>query len=475
MNSVAQIIDNINDIIWGPPLLILLVLVGLYLTIRTRGLQFQYLIYAHKLAFSRHDDEAQGDISHFQALMTALAATIGIGSITGVATAIALGGMGALFWMWGAAFFGMATKYGEAILAIKYRVPDEGGEMCGGPMYYIEKGLRWKWLAVIFSILGAIAAFGTGNMVQANSVSHALSSFFNIDPIWSGIALAIIVGVALIGGIKSIGKVAGILVPAMAVFYIVGGLIIIALRIEDVPAAFGVIFRSAFNGQAAVGGFAGATVMMAIQLGISRGVFSSEAGLGSSPIAAAAAKTDTPGRQALVSMCSVFITTGIVCTITGLVIAVSGVLGEVGPDGKMLDGSAMALKAFDNIIPHGGYIVTIALIPFAYSTILGWAYYGEKCVEYLFGYRATKGYRVLYTLLVFLGAVLGLKVVWGFANMMNGLMAFPNLIALFVLGGVISKETHFFRHLLKKEKLEKKRAKSRDKKDEAPPTIKERC
>ncbi|MCB1083448.1 MAG: sodium:alanine symporter family protein [Simkania sp.] len=474
MDAITQIIDTLNDIIWGPPLLILLVIVGVYLTIRIRGLQFQYLLYAHKLAFSRHDDEAQGDISHFQALMTALAATIGIGSITGVATAIALGGMGSLVWMWGAALFGMATKYAEAILAIKYRVTDESGEMCGGPMYYIEKGLRWKWLAVIFAILGAITALGTGNMVQANSVSLALSSFFNVDPVWSGIALVIIVGVALIGGIKSIGKVAGILVPAMAVFYIVGGLIIIALKIEEVPAAFGVIVRSAFNGQAAVGGFAGATVMMAIQLGVSRGVFSSEAGLGSSPIAAAAAKTDTPGRQALVSMCSVFITTGVVCTITGLVIAVSGVLGDMGPDGKMLDGSAMALKAFDNIIPYGGFIVAIALIPFAYSTILGWAYYGEKCVEYLFGYRATKGYRVIYTFLVFPGAVLGLKLVWGFANMMNGLMACPNLVALFVLAGVVSKETHFFKHLLKKEKLEKKRAKSRDKKNAPPPPIKER-
>lgn len=457
MDLIIQIIDVLNGIIWGPPLLILLVIVGLYLTVRIRGLQFRYFIYAHKLAFSRHDDGAQGDISHFQALMTALAATIGIGSITGVATAIAVGGLGSLVWMWGAALFGMATKYGEAVLAIKYRVVDENGEMCGGPMYYIEKGLRWKWLAVTFAIFGAITALGTGNMVQANSVALALSSFFHVDPIWSGIALVVIVGIALIGGIKSIGKVTGILVPAMAVFYIIGGLIIIALKIEEVPAAFSLIFRSAFQGQAAVGGFAGATIMMAIQLGVSRGVFSSEAGLGSSPIAAAAAKTDTPSRQALVSMCSVFITTGIVCTITGLVIAVSGVLGELGSDGKILDGSAMALKAFDHLIPYGGLLVAIALIPFAYSTILGWAYYGEKCIEYLFGYRATKGYRVIYTLLVFPGAVLGLKLVWGFANMMNGLMAFPNLVALFALGGVISKETHFFKCLLQKEKKAKKR------------------
>jgi AGCS family alanine or glycine:cation symporter len=471
MTALEPIIEKLNDIIWGPPLLILFVLVGLYLTLRTRGLQFQYLFYAHKLAFSRHNDEAQGDISHFQALMTALAATIGIGSITGVATAIALGGIGSLVWMWGAALLGMATKYGEAILAIKYRVTDEGGEMCGGPMYYIEKGLKWKWLAVIFAAFGATTAIGTGNMVQSNSVALALQDLLNINPVWSGIGLVIIVGIALIGGIKSIGKVAGILVPAMAIFYIVGGLAIILIKIEAVPAAFGLIFRSAVNGQAAVGGFVGASVMMAIQMGVSRGVFSSEAGLGSSPIAAAAAKTDTPGRQALISMCSVFITTGIVCTITALVIAVSGVLGEVGPDGKMLDGSAMALRAFDNMIPYGGLIVTIALIPFAYSTILGWAYYGEKCIEYLFGYPVTKAYRVVYTLLVFPGAVLGLRLIWGFANMMNGLMAFPNLIALFALAGVISKETHFFRHLLKKEKLEKKRAKDRNRKNVSPPPI----
>lgn len=458
MQELEQFISRLNDLIWGPPLLILLLLVGVYLTIRTKGLQFQYLFYAHKLAFSRHDDGAAGDISHFQALMTALAATIGIGSITGVATAVAIGGVGALFWMWVAALVGMATKYGEAILAIKYRETDEAKEMCGGPMYYIEKGLKWKWLAVIFAIFGGIAALGTGNMVQANSVAGALADHFHLDPIWSGIILMVTVGAALIGGIKSIGKVSGILVPAMALFYLIGGLIIIALKIDAVPAAFGLIFRAAFVKQAAFGGFMGASVMLAIQMGISRGVFSSEAGLGSSPIAAAAAKTDTPGRQALVSMCSVFITTGIVCTITGIVLIVSGVLGQVGPDGKMIDANALTLRAFDSILPYGGLIVAISLIFFAYSTILGWAYYGEKCVEYLFGYRATKIYRVFYTLIVFPGAILSLNVVWGFANMMNGLMAFPNLIALFALAGVISKETHFFRGLLKQEKMEKKRA-----------------
>lgn len=456
MEKIENIVSLLNHWVWGPPLLILLVLVGIYITIRTRGLQFRYLVYAHKLAFSRNDKKSEGDISHFQALMTALAATIGIGSITGVATAIALGGMGSLVWMWGAALIGMATKYGEAILAVKYRETDERGEMCGGPMYYIHKGIGWKWLAVLFAIFGVLASLGIGNTVQANSVSHALSDLFQLNPMWTGVSLMILVGIALIGGIKSIGNIVGVLVPAMAIFYILGGIAIILLKAHAIPSAFALIFRSAFSGQAAVGGFAGASVMMAIQMGISRGVFSGEAGLGSSPIAAAAAKTDTPGRQALVSMCSVFITTGIVCTITGLVIAVSGVLGDIGPDGKMLDGSAMALRAFNSIIPHGGLIVTIALIPFAYSTILGWAYYGEKCIEYLLGYRAVRWYRFFFTLVLFPGSILSLRLVWDFANMMNGLMAFPNLIGLFILGGAIAKESHFFEGLLKKEKEAKR-------------------
>ena len=456
MNSIKQIIDVLNAIVWGPPLLILLIAIGLYLTIRTQGLQFRHFFYAHKLAFNtRSDDQAKGDISHFQALMTSLASTIGIGSITGIATGIAFGGIGSLFWMWCAALVGMATKYGEGILSIKYRVLSPSGQMCGGPMYYIEKGLGSKSLGVIFAILGAITACGTGNMIQSNSLSIALSSSFNINPYWSGMVLLVGVGIALIGGIKSIGKVVAILVPIMALFYIVGGLIMIALRIDAVPATFGLIFRSAFNGQAACGGFAGATVMMAMQFGISRGIFSSEAGLGSSPIVAASAKTDIPGRQALISMCSVFLTTGIVCTITGLVIGISGVLGELDANGRPLDGGVMVLKAFDTIIPYGGLIVTIAMIPFAYSTILGWAYCGEKCTEYLFGNRVIIAYRLIYTLFVLIGSLLDLKLVWGFANMMNGLMAFPNLLALFFLSGTIATETQLLKHHIKKEKLEK--------------------
>lgn len=455
LDNWSHIISQLYNWIWSPPLLILILFIGVYLTIVTRGVQFRYLWYAHKLAFKRYDDQAQGDISHFQALMTALSGTIGIGSITGVATAIVLGGIGALFWMWVAAFLGMATKFGEAILAVKYRVLDENGEMCGGPMYYIEKGMKCKWLGKIFAIFGLITSIATGNMVQSNSVVLAVQDGFGIHPLWTGLVLMLIVGMTLIKGIKSIGKVNGILVPFMAVFYILGGVVVLAFHFEKIPMAFVHIFKSAFSSQAALGGTLGASVMMAIQFGVSRSIFSSEAGLGSSPVIAAAAKTDNPGRQALVSMCTVFITVGIVCTITGLVAVVSGVLGDInGSSGEILNGSALVLHAFNSVIPYGGMIVTIALISFAYSTILGWAYCGEKYVEYLLGCRFNLFFRVIYTLLVFPGAVMSLYLVWDLASIMNGLMTFPNLIALFVLGGIIAKETRSFdaQHRLEKER-----------------------
>ena len=453
MDIFSRLVERLNAIVWGPPLLVFIIAVGLYLTIRTRGIQFRFLFYALKLAFTRHDDRAQGDISHFQALMTALAGTIGIGSITGVATALAIGGFGAIFWMWVAALVGMGTKYGESILAIKYRILDKNHEMCGGPMYYLENGAKAKWLGVLFAFFGAVAALGTGNMVQANSVALAVDDLFHIPPFWSGIILVVTVGVVLLGGIKRIGKIASILVPTMALFYLLSALLVIILKIHEIPSVFALIFRHAFTGQASMGGFAGSSVMVAINLGISRGVFSSEAGLGTSSIAAAAAKTDTPGRQALISMCSVFITTGIVSTMTALVIGVSGVFGQVGADGKFLDGSALALNAFDQIIPYGGLLVTIALIPFAYSTILGWAYYGEKCIEYLFGIFPTKIYRVFFTMIIFPGSILSLEAVWGFSNMMNGLMALPNLIGLMILSGVIAQETSLFKSILRRERL----------------------
>lgn len=453
--NVQKYLDKINDIVWGAPLLILLTIVGVYLTIRLRGVQFRYFWYAHKLAFSKDRSHAEGDISHFQALMTALAATIGIGSITGVATAIATGGIGSIFWMWVAAGLGMATKYAEGVLAIKYRGIDERKEMSGGPMYYIEKGMKKKWLAIIFAVCGLLAAVGTGNMVQSNSVALACKELFHLDPFYTGLILLVAIGLSLLGGIKSIGKIASVLIPAMALFYVIGGLFIICFRIALVPEAFLMIIKAAFTGQAAVGGFVGATVMQAIQLGVSRGVFSSEAGLGSSPIAAAAAKTDVPSRQALVSMCSVFLTTGIVCTITALVVVLTGVLGQTDSAGKILDGSSLVLKAFNTAIPGGGIIVTIALIPFAFSTTIGWAYYGEKCLEYLVGIKSTIYYRIFYILLVLPGAMLSLDMVWSIANILNGLMAFPNLIGLLALAGVVSVETKAFHIILSKERKQK--------------------
>ncbi len=444
-------VQTLNEWIWGPPLVILLFAVGCLLTYRTRGVQFRYLYYAHKLAFTRHDDHAQGDISHFQALMTALAGTIGIGSIAGVATGIVIGGYGALFWMWVVGIIGMATKFSEALLAIKYRVVDEAGEMCGGPMEYLERGAGKKVLAVLFAFFAAVAAFGTGNMVQANSVALAMQAVSGIDPIWIGLVLTGLVGFALFGGIKSIGRVASILVPTMAIMYILGGIILLLMNYSQIPHAFYLIFKYAFTPQAATGGFAGASVLLAIQMGASRSIFSSESGLGTSPIAAAAAKTDTPGRQALVSMSSAFITIIIVCTITGLAIGVSGVLGQLGPDGNPLNGAALALKAFDTLFPGGGIFVTIALVAFAYSTILAWAYYGEKCVEYLFGIRAIKPFRVLYTLVVLPGSLFSLNFVWGMANIMNGLMILPNLIGLLLLSKIVARETKVFDLLHKKE------------------------
>lgn len=440
-------LTKIEEWVWGAPLLLFLLIVGGYLTFATRGVQFRYLFYSLRLAFTRHDDSAEGDISHFQSLMTALAATIGIGSITGVATAVAAGGLGALFWIWVSALIGMATKYAEAVLAVKYRVVDEKKEMCGGPMYYLERGLKSKWLAVFFAVVGAITAIGTGNMVQANSVSTALLDVLHINPWITGVVLSCFTGIALFGGIKSIGKVASYLVPIMAVFYIAGSLVIILMRAEMIPGAFVLIFKSAFTGQAAVGGFLGSTIMSAIQYGISRGVFSSEAGLGSAPIAAAAAKTDVPARQALVSMSGVFITSFIVVTLTGLAIAVSGVLEKTG-----IGVSSLPLFAFDSVIPKSSMMVSISLILFGYSTILGWAYYGEKCIEYLWGVKAVPFYRVIYTLALIVGAVLSVQIVWSFANIMNGLMAFPNLIGLLGLVSIVKAETKAFDTLFQKEK-----------------------
>ncbi|KJS82735.1 MAG: transporter [Peptococcaceae bacterium BICA1-8] len=441
MDAFVSLMGKVNSFVWGPYMLALLVGTGVFLTFRLGFITFKYLPYALKLAFSKNQDStSEGDITHFQALMTALAATIGTGNIAGVATAVALGGPGAVFWMWITALVGMATKYAEAILAVKYRVKDAKGEMAGGPMYFIEKGLNMKWLAVLFAFFGAAAGFGIGNMVQSNSVADALYSTFGLNHWISGVVLAALTALVILGGIKSIAKVTGTLVPIMAVFYVIGGLVIILLNIGQLPAAFAFIIKSAFSGvEPAAGGFAGATVAQAIRFGVARGVFSNEAGLGSAPIAAAAAKTDHPARQAFVSMTGTFLDTIIVCSITGLVLAITGVW-ETGTTG-----AALTTMAFQKGLPGpGGIIVAIGIILFAYSTILGWAYYGEKCAEYLLGEVAVKPYRYLWVLFVGLGAVAKLSLVWDIADTLNGLMAIPNLIGLLLLSGVVVSETKDF-------------------------------
>ena len=435
--QLAVLLGEISGFVWGLPLILLLVGTGIFLTIRLHGLQITQLGRALRIAFSREDTRAAGDISHFKALMTALAATVGIGNIAGVATAIAAGGPGAVFWMWMTAFFGMATKYGEAILAVKYRVVDENGNMSGGPMYYLERGLGLKWLGVLFALFGSLAAFGIGNMAQANTVAHALESSFGVQPESTGLVMAALTAAVILGGIKRIGNVAGVLVPVMAVIYIVAGIVVLVLNYQAVPGALALILERAFTPTAATGGFAGAIVMQTIKMGVSRGLFSNESGLGSAPIVAAAARTRNPFRQALVSMTGTFIDTIIVCTITGLVIVSTGAwnTGQTGAE--------LTVAAFSSGLPgdSGGVIIAVATVLFAYSTILGWAYYGEKCCEYLLGIRAVLTYRYLWVIAVFCGAMLKLQMVWDFADIMNGLMAIPNLIGLIGLSGVIVAET----------------------------------
>ncbi|WP_079526480.1 alanine/glycine:cation symporter family protein [Halobacillus hunanensis] len=450
---IYEFLSWASGIVWGPVLLVLLVGTGIYLTLRLGFLQFRTLPYALKLAFkpSKPQKGEKGDISHYQALTTALAATIGTGNIAGVATAVVLGGPGAVFWMWISALFGMATKYAEAILAVKYRVTGKDGKMSGGPMYYLERGLKAKWLGVCFAIFGAVAAFGIGNMVQSNSVSDVMETTFNV-PTWvTGIILTFFAGLVLLGGIKSIGKVTAFFVPIMAVFYIIGGLIIIVLNFDLVPQALGTIFSDAFSANAVGGGILGTV----IRYGVARGVFSNEAGLGSAPIAAAAAKTDYPGRQALVSMTQVFIDTIIVCSITGLTIVMAGEYGGG------LEGADLTSESFEVFLGDiGAYVVTLGLIFFAFSTIVGWSYYGEKCFGYLTGGRGINAYKAVFVLFVLVGSVAQLDTVWKFADVMNGLMAFPNLIGLLLLSGVVAAETNKFLKVAKQEKAEEKRARN---------------
>lgn len=444
---MVDFLTKISDFVWGPPTLILIVGTGLLLTLRLGFYQFSSLPYALKLAFSKNQDHSsEGDISHFQSLMTALAATIGTGNIAGVATAVVLGGPGAVFWMWITALVGMATKYAEAILAVKYRLVGKDGKMAGGPMYYIEKGLGWKWLAILFALFGSIAAFGIGSSVQSNSVAAAVENSFGLNPWITGIILTVFTALVILGGIHSIGKVTAFFVPIMAIFYVVGGLVIILMNLDLLSSALGLIFTDAFTGQAVAGGAIGAV----IRYGVARGVFSNEAGMGSAPIAAAAAKTDHPGRQALISMTGTFLDTIIVCSITGITLVMGGLYMDTD-----LTGAALTTETFEALLPGGGWVVTIGIILFAYSTVLGWAYYGEKCFEYLFGNKSILVYRVIYTLTVLLGAGMNLGLVWTIADIFNALMAIPNLIGLLALSGVVVAETRSFKKLRAKEKLEK--------------------
>ena len=437
VHPVLRILKKISSWIWGLPLIILLLGTGLYLTVRLKFIQFRGLKKALHLAFVvRSEKEGEGDINHFQALMTALAATVGTGNIVGVASAVSIGGPGALFWMWMTGFLGMATKYAEAVLAVKYREKDDKGEMCGGPMYYLSRGLKQHWLGVLFAIFAAVAAFGIGNMVQSNSIAAAAKSSFGISPEVVGIVLMVLTGLVIIGGIKEIGKVTAVLVPFMIIAYVLGGLIILVLNAGKIPGAFGLVFKGAFAPISAAGGVIGFTVMKAINKGVSRGIFSNESGMGSAPIAAAAAKTKNPVTQALVSMTQTFIDTIIVCTITGLVIIISGFWKD-----PSLKGLLLTNKAFSWGFSGGNMIVSFGIIFFAFSTILGWFYYGERSVLFLMGRKAILPYKALWVGAVLLGALLKLDLVWTFSDVMNGLMVFPNLIGLIGLSGVIAYET----------------------------------
>ncbi|MGZ5442495.1 MAG: alanine/glycine:cation symporter family protein [Thermoanaerobaculia bacterium] len=447
MQKLQDWVNAASGFVWGPWVLIpLLLLTGLYLTLVLRGLQFTQLWHSLWLALVvRREEGAEGDISHFQALMTALAATVGTGNIVGVATAIALGGPGAMFWMWMTGLVGMATKYSEALLSVKYRVLDPSGEQAGGPMYYLRDGIRFKplgaALAFLFALFASIAAFGIGNMVQSNSVAHAIRVSFAVPEWITGLVMAVLAGLVILGGIRSIGRVTAVFVPVMIVAYMVGSGVVILLNIERVPEAFMLIFNNAFTPTAAVGGFAGAGVLAGIRYGVARGIFSNESGLGSAGIAAAAAQTREPARQALVSMTQTFIDTIVVCSFTGIAILSTGVWtsGE--------NGAALTQMAFRQGLPGqwGGWVVAVSLSMFAFSTILGWSYYGEKAIEYLLGEWSNKPYRVAFVIATYFGAGHTLDFIWTVSDLMNGLMALPNLIGLLLLSGVIAAETREFR------------------------------
>lgn len=438
-----DILNRIDDLAWGPATILVLLGTGILVTILTRGIQIRRFSYAWKLISGRFDDPAdEGEITHFQALSAALSATIGTGNIAGVGTAIALGGPGAVFWMWVTAIFGMGLKYCECLLSLNFRTIHADGTVGAGPMHYLEKGLGMKWLAVLFAFFAAIASFGIGNMVQANSVAEPLATAFGIPKLVTGIVIGVQVFAVIVGGIKRIGQVASRMVPLMCIFYIVGGLCAIFANIDAVPGAFYLIFHDAFSGTAATGGFAGATLAHAIRFGVARGVFSNESGLGSAPIAHGAARTKEPVREGLVAMLGPFIDTILICTMTAMVILTTGAYRLTGLDGKALTGADLTARAFDmGLAGPGDYIVAIGIIIFAFSTAISWSYYGDRCVDYLLGEKMVLPYRVLYCFLLPVGAVIQLKTVWTISDIFNAFMAWPNLIGLILLSPVVVRKT----------------------------------
>lgn len=467
MKQFEAILHAVNNFVWGPCMLALLVGTGIFLTVRLKFLPWKNLGYALKSVFSKPEKNAQesaqeGDITPFQSLMTALAATIGTGNIVGVATAMVSGGPGALVWMWLSALFGLSTKYAESLLAVKYREVNQDGEMAGGPMYVMKNAFPipalGKIFAVAFSLFAVLASFGIGNMTQANSIASALHTAFGVPAGITGVLITVLVLVVLLGGIKSIGKVCEKIVPFMAVLYFLAGIAVIIINIQSVPAGIVQIFTMAFSVKAVAGGVGGsivASMLSAIRWGVARGVFSNEAGLGSAPIAAAAAKTDLPSRQGYINMTGTFFDTLVVCTVTGLVIASSGQLGTVsGETGKLLIGASLTIAAFQSGLgPVGGWMVSIGVAMFAFSTILGWEYYGEKSLEFLAGStKINKIYRLVFALIACVGATQTLTVVWDFSDTMNGLMAIPNLICLLALSGTVARECFAFQEVIERER-----------------------
>lgn len=464
MDKVNEIVKMVDDFVWGPVMLVLLVGTGIFLTIRTGFLPWRNLPYALKSTLSkeaRKKTRGEGDVSPFSALTTALAATIGTGNIVGVATAMVSGGPGALVWMWISAAFGLTSKFSECMLAIKYREKNAKGEMSGGPMYTMKKAIKWNPLGNVlgwlFALFAVVASFGIGNMTQANSISSSMKETWSV-PTWvTGVVITILALVIIVGGIKTISKVSSVVVPFMAIFYVIGGLLVIILNYQNIPEGVALIFKCAFSVKSVTGGVLGtitASMMNGMRFGVARGVFSNEAGMGSAAITAAAATTDHPVRQGYINMTGTFWDTIVVCTITGLAIASSGVLGSTDAAGELVTGSALTIAAFKTALgPVGGWLVTISIALFAFSTILGWEYHGEKAFEYLFGsHKFNMVYRIVFSLIVYVGATATLDLVWNLSDIANALMAIPNLICMLLLSGEIARDMKDFQIILKEEK-----------------------